>query len=360
VTRVSPVVEAADPTINSAIVSITVAAAAAICVLLLTSPVRSVAVRWGMVAAPEGRSSHLEPTPVGGGLAFVIPVTAAWFGIGVLTNSIGIVVIAATGVVLSWVGFEDDRRGLPATHRLAVQLAASAAVCAIAILPRGLAPGAEVAAMALSVLAVAWSTNLFNFMDGLDGLAASEGIFVASGGVVLAIATDADAGFIAAAAALAGALVGFLPWNAPKARIFMGDAGSTWLGFVLSTMAVIEAGRQPGLLQAWLLLPSLFVTDATVCLVRRLLRGENVTQGHRAHAYQNLSRKLGSHVKVVVTVVLGNLCLVPAIWICIQFPAKAWWVTCSTYALLCAIAVAAGSGVHGISESMSARDGLSR
>lgn len=338
--------ESALSIIPAAVVAVILAA----CVGILAAPIRWFALRSGLTVAPGHRSSHRQPTPTGGGLAFVIPITVAWIITGTRSDDNVLLTISAAGLVLACVGLEDDRRGLSAVLRLGAQCLAVAAVCLVAMPRLNLTDGSATVMLLLAALAIIWSTNLFNFMDGLDGLATSESLFVALGGLMLSIITGAGTATIVALAALVGGLVGFLPWNAPKARIFMGDAGSTWLGFVLASVALLEGGRQPGVLQAWLVLPALFVTDATVCLCRRLLRGENVIEPHRAHAYQNLSRTLESHAKVVAIFMFGNLCLVPAAWACIEFPATAWWVTGWTYAVLAAIAIAARSGVQGVAD----------
>lgn len=318
---------------------------------LLTGPIRRFLSEGGAVAVPDSRSSHDRPTPAGGGLAFVVPVSVAWFVQGVLTGHVSLLVLAPAGLLLSWVGFEDDRRGLPPALRLAVQAVASATACTV--LAPGLAEASGMpswAAAAVAFTGILWSINLFNFMDGLDGLAASEGIFIALGGIAITLLGQGDPTLLVPLAALAGGLAGFFPWNAPRARIFMGDAGSTWLGFVLPCLALMGSAGRGESLAAWVLLPALFVADATVCLVRRLLRGENVVQAHRAHAYQNLSRQLGSHAKVLATFATGNACLIPVAWACLTVRGAAWPLVGATYAVLIAFAVAARSGVHGVAD----------
>lgn len=135
----------------------------------------------------------------------------------------------------------------------------------------------------------------------------------------------------------------------------MGDAGSTWLGFSLAALAIQDAVRMPGLLSAWMILPALFVADATVCVVRRAVRGENVVAGHRAHAYQNLSRVLGSHGRVVLLFMGCNLCLVPAVWASVALPQWRWVIFVSVYAVAIAAAIAGRSGVHGVADEETRR-----
>lgn len=224
------------------------AMAAVMCagVSLLTIPIRGFALRIGFVAMPNARSSHREPTPLGGGLTFVVPVTVSWFTIALLRGDVVLLLTAILGLVLAVIGYVDDRRRVPPALRLWAQLLASGALAATVLWrARGWESLDHVALVAGAAIMLTWSANLFNFMDGLDGLATTESLFVALGGLALAIWTGADHGFTLALAALAGGLLGFLPWNAPKARIFMGDVGSTWLGFSLAALAIqdSEIGR---------------------------------------------------------------------------------------------------------------------
>jgi UDP-N-acetylmuramyl pentapeptide phosphotransferase/UDP-N-acetylglucosamine-1-phosphate transferase len=233
----------ADATTSTVILAAVVALMLATCVGILTAPVRSYALRAGLVEAPGIRSSHVQPTPIGGGLAFVVPITVAWFMTAILSDDTAMLTIACSGLALACIGFEDDRRRLSPILRLGAHCVAAAAVCFTAMSLPDVSAGDAAVVRVLAVLAIAWSSNLFNFMDGLDGLATSESLFVVLGGLAVAILTGAGSATIVAMAALAGGLGGFLPWNAPKARIFMGDAGSTWLGFVLASLALLEAGR---------------------------------------------------------------------------------------------------------------------
>lgn len=318
---------------------------------ILTIPIRAFALRAGVVAQPNFRSSHKEATPLGGGLAFVVPVTVAWFVLGITGGDFVLVVTAVVGLLVAWMGFIDDQHRISPKLRLSVQAIAAMIVASLVLWRARGDQSLEYAWLVVgATLLLTWSANLFNFMDGLDGLATTESLFVGIGGLVIAWSTGASAPFVLALAAFVGAIGGFLPWNAPNARIFMGDAGSTWLGFTLGALAIQDSVRQPGLLSAWLILPSLFVADATVCVVRRALRRENVLAGHRAHAYQNLSRKLGSHGAVVLIFVGANACIAPAAWMTISNPESRWVVCGAVYLVVCGVMVAARSGVHGIAD----------
>ena len=318
-------------------------------VTLLAAPIRTFAAQLGMVAIPNRRSSHSVATPVGGGLAFVVPATIAWFVLGLRDDDAVLVTIALTGLALSWIGFLDDRKRVSPVIRLGAQAAAALAISIMVLGDVG--PWTyTLPLLALSTIGMTWSANLFNFMDGLDGLATTETLFVAGAGTVLWVSAGGDATIGLALACLTGAMLGFLPWNAPRARMFMGDTGSTWLGFTVAALALHASVRMPDLWSIWLILPALFVADATVCVVRRAARGENVMLGHRAHAYQNLSRLLGSHGKVVLLFAGANALLLMAAIYAAMHPESAATVVAAVYAAAAAAMVAGRSGVHGIAE----------
>ncbi len=317
-------------------------------VALLAAPVRAFAAQLGMVAIPNRRSSHHRPTPVGGGLAFVVPVTIAWFVLGLRDDDTVLVTIALAGLALSWLGFLDDRKRVSPVIRLGAQAAAALTISWMVLGDMGPWTYA-LPLLVLSTVGITWSANLFNFMDGLDGLATSETLFVAAAGTVLWMSSGGDPTLGMALACLAGAMLGFLPWNAPRARMFMGDTGSTWLGFVVAAFALHASVQLPDLWSIWMILPALFVVDATVCVVRRASRGENVMLGHRAHAYQNLSRMLGSHGKVVLLFAAANAALLIAAIHAAHHDA-APMVVVSAYAVTAVAMVAGRSGVHGVAE----------
>jgi Fuc2NAc and GlcNAc transferase len=162
---------------------------------------------------------------------------------------------------------------------------------------------------ALAALYLVWLLNLYNFMDGIDGIAGMEAITVCLGaaalvGLALGIGSAADIGL---PLLLAGAVAGFLVWNFPPARIFMGDAGSGFLGITLGILSLHAGAIAPPLLWSWLILLGVFVADATVTLLRRLLRGERVYEAHRSHAYQQAARHYGRHLPVTLAVAAVNL-----------------------------------------------------
>jgi Fuc2NAc and GlcNAc transferase len=298
--------------------------------------------RAGLVDRPGHRSSHAAPTVTGAGIGFVAVASSGWAIIAGRTDAADLGPIASVAGCMAILGWADDRWSLPARLRLAAH-ALGATVVALAILGVPASPAAA-AAVAGAGFLVAWSANAFNFMDGLDALAATESIAVATGGLMIAAVAGDPAGQGPTLSVLAGALAGFLPFNLPKARAFMGDAGSTWLGFSLAALAVASAARDPATLPAWLVLPALFVADSGVCGLRRLARGERMSQPHRSHAYQRLARRLGSHGKVVAAFAALNATVLCASWACMRFPSAAWWIFGTTYALAISLATAAGSG----------------
>jgi Fuc2NAc and GlcNAc transferase len=227
-------------------------------------------------------------------------------------------------VLIAGVGLADDLWSLPASIRVAAHFAAAAwalwCLGGMASLDVGwtvwnwgwIGDG-------LAAIGIVWLTNLFNFMDGIDALEGLEAVTASALGAFL-LARQGHAGLAEIALVLACACAGFLVWNWPPAKIFMGDVGSGFIGFVFGVLVIACARHQPPLLWTWLILIGVFVVDATVTLVRRLIRGERWYQAHRTHAYQHASRLWHSHAKVTLAVAVVNL-----LWL---FP-MAWWATAS-------------------------------
>ncbi|HYD54892.1 MAG TPA: hypothetical protein VEA99_19815, partial [Gemmatimonadaceae bacterium] len=219
------------------------------------------------------------------------------------------------GVTIALVGWLDDRRGLSSLLRLLVHLVAAAWAAWWIGVPRWLpwsgSAAADSGALAeglLAALAIAWCTNLYNFMDGIDGIAAAEGVLVAATGALLTAAAGATGAAIVAGLIAAGC-AGFLVWNWAPARIFMGDVSSGLLGFLFGAVALLsERSGGPGVL-VWALLFGTFVFDATVTLVRRAAHGERWYAAHRSHAYQRLVQSGWGHARVVLAYVAVGLVL---------------------------------------------------
>jgi Fuc2NAc and GlcNAc transferase len=318
--------------------------------LALTLFVRRFALSRGLMDVPNERSSHRHPTPRAGGIAIVATATAA-FCVLLALHRLEFAVFAALagGVLVAAVGFLDDRHGLPAVVRLAAH--ALAALWALAWLG-GLPPlrlGDHLVAFGaggtvVGVLGIVWALNLFNFMDGVDGIAASEGAFVAWAAALLTASAPLASGVTAAALILGAACLGFLRWNWPPARIFMGDVGSGYIGYVIAVLALAASRDDPIALPVWLTLGGAFFADATVTLVRRALRGERLHEAHRTHAYQWLARKW-DHGRVTMAVLAVNLIwLLPCAWLETVFPKFAVLIAAMALTVLAAAALGCGAG----------------
>lgn len=326
--------------------------AALVLAALLTAAVRKFVLSQGLLDVPNQRSSHSAATPRGGGLAVVLVTTAAlcaFAACGIARERLTLALIGG-GSLVAFVGFLDDRRQIPVHLRLAVHAAAATwAVYCLGGAP-ALRVGHDLLSLGwvgapLAVIAIMWTLNLFNFMDGIDGIAASEAAFVAGAGALLGVVSGSMLEVPAVAAAFAASCCGFLAWNWPPARIFLGDVGSGYLGFILSVLALAAARDNPVALWIWLILGGVFFVDATLTLVRRLTRRERVYQAHRAHGYQWLARRWGSHLRVTIAVLAVNV-----FWLlpCAAFAAFRPWAaataTLVALAPLGAVALLAGSG----------------
>jgi Fuc2NAc and GlcNAc transferase len=190
-----------------------------------------------------------------------------------------------------------------------------------------------------------WTLNLFNFMDGIDGIAGSEGAFIGTGAALAAGVSGLSAGAIGADLVCAAACCGFLFFNWPPARIFMGDVGSGFVGFVIAVLAIATTRSESSAAWEWLLLGGVFFVDATVTLVRRIARGERAQDAHRSHAYQWLARRWDSHRRVTLTTIFLNVgWLLPCALLATRFPRHAIWILLGALAPLVAGAVYAGAG----------------
>ncbi|MNJ32964.1 putative undecaprenyl-phosphate N-acetylglucosaminyl 1-phosphate transferase [compost metagenome] len=174
------------------------------------------------------------------------------------------------------------------------------------------------------VFYLVWLLNLYNFMDGIDGLASVEALCVCLGGALLYLLVGQPM-YIWGPVTLACATLGFLFWNFPPARIFMGDAGSGFLGIALGILSLQAAWVNSSLLFAWLILLGVFIVDATVTLFRRLLRGDKVYEAHRSHAYQFASRQYGRHLPVTLAILVINAVWLMPLAVAVSVEALAGW-----------------------------------
>jgi UDP-N-acetylmuramyl pentapeptide phosphotransferase/UDP-N-acetylglucosamine-1-phosphate transferase len=255
---------------------------------------------------PNPRSLHMTPVPRSGGIA----ILAGW-----LTSVLaGFTLLYAVGAGASWwvaavllvavVSFADDRFGVAARYRFLVHLGAAGMLVVGGLSVRTLVlPGMNIALAALpdillTLIFVVWMVNLYNFMDGMDGFAAGMAIFGFTTFGVLGLLSDHPS-YAFVNLAVAAAVAGFLPFNFPPARIFMGDTGASTLG-LLAAASMLWAGRH-GVFPLWLglLVFSPFVVDASVTLLRRALQGERLWEAHRSHYYQRLVQLGWGHRRTV-------------------------------------------------------------
>lgn len=272
---------------------------------VFTGLLRRYALHKRLLDIPNDRSSHSVPMPRGGGLAFVVTFLAgltllAGTGQLALASYLG---LSGAGALVAVVGFVDDRQHLAARWRLLFHfIAAGWALFQLGGMPPVSLFGATLdlgwTGHVLAAFYLVWLLNLYNFMDGIDGIAGIEGVSVCLGGAVLFWISAPESPLWQVPLLLLVTVFGFLLWNFPRARIFMGDAGSGFLGLMLGVLSLQAAWLQPQLLWAWIILLGAFITDASVTLLRRLWRGEKVSEAHRTHAYQFAARKYGSHVPI--------------------------------------------------------------
>jgi Fuc2NAc and GlcNAc transferase len=314
----------------------------------LARAVRAYALKRDMLDHPNARSSHDAPTPRGGGLAIVVAFYAA-LATAALSGAVdqSLAIALCGGLVVAAAGFVDDRAGLSAPVRLAAHFAAALwGLYWIGGLPGAfLTHGVVNFGLWGSVVALfglVWFINLFNFMDGTDGLAGAEAIFLC-----LAIALFHTLSLYPSAAPvlLAAGVLGFLVLNWPPARLFMGDVGSGFLGFAIGLMAIEGVAWHSVLPWPFLICIALFATDASLTLARRAWRREKVWLAHRSHAYQWAARRFGSHRPVLLASILINLVwLLPCAFLSAWRPAIGPLVTLLAYAPVVALALHFNAG----------------
>lgn len=263
---------------------------------------------------PNERSSHVVATPRGGGISIVLTTLPALVVLGTfgLTGPALVSALVGGGVLVAAIGFADDRSSIPPRWRLIGHFAAALWVVtwlrglpALPVLGFPLELGWV--GYVLATVYLVWVLNLTNFMDGIDAIAAVEVITVSLGGAILYLVTSPASMHLLTPLVLAAATLGFLVWNWPPARIFMGDGGSGFLGLMLAALSLQAAWVEPRLFWSWITLLGVFIVDATVTLIRRVTRGEKFYEAHRSHAYQHAAARAGAHLPVVICVAAINL-----------------------------------------------------
>ena len=271
--------------------------------------------RFSKLDIPNERSSHITPTPRGGGIAFVA-TSLIGFLLLLLNNALNgteLLSLCCAGATVAIAGHLDDRQKISgATVRLVLH-AISAIILIVGVgIPAQISlfdrtVNTGIVGSILGVIYLVWLLNLFNFMDGTDGIAASEAIFVALAGAILNYQALSGINHSSAAVILAASTFGFLLYNWSPAKIFMGDVGSGYLGIVIGGLSLMAAKQQHELLWVWIILLAVFVSDATVTLIRRLLRKQKPHVAHRSHAYQHLAIRFNSHTKVSLLLLAVNI-----------------------------------------------------
>lgn len=290
--------------------------------VVLALPLRRWLVAKGLVDHPGERRSHQVATPRGGGLAMV---AASLVAINVFAVS-GPAVWGVSGLLflLAGLGWLDDARELPVKWRFGLQVLIAAMMLAMTGTVNSVAFGPLELNWpwlwsGLGLVAVVWLINLHNFMDGSDGLLAMQGLWT---GLAMAALMHPTGGIAALlAVVMAGACLGFLFWNRPPAKLFMGDSGSMLVGGVVGLLAL--SGAASGLISIWvsLIVSALFVVDATATLVRRVAGGRRWYTAHREHAYQKLISGGWSHGRVLLLYGSINVFIVlPVLLLAKRFP----------------------------------------
>ncbi|MBF0550571.1 MAG: glycosyltransferase family 4 protein [Deltaproteobacteria bacterium] len=270
-----------------------------------------------LLDVPNSRSSHALPVPRGGGLAIILCLAAS-LGYLSLTRSAPVypALLLSTSLVAG-VGLIDDIKNLPASLRALIQLAAALSFLFISDISLNYLDFPGIGRLPLGGLglaaAVIWLvalTNFYNFMDGIDGLAGGEGVLVglASAGL---FSLHGQKDLAVVSLVIAGGSLGFLKYNFPPARMFMGDVGSGTLGFVFGALALIAQAQCGVSLWVFGLFLGTFLVDTTVTLIKRIIAGEKWYQAHRTHYYQRLTRHWSSHLQVTrVMLVLTGLLII--------------------------------------------------
>lgn len=305
----------------------------------LVSAFRRFAFRWQLIDFPNDRSSHILPTPSAGGIGIVISFFAGmiflyWVG---LYDSTILASFLIGGFLLAGVGFVDDWKHVPIKIRFLMHIIAAASVLYLmgGMPPLDLGFGIwywNRAGITVGLLGLVWLINLYNFMDGIDGLAASEAVFV-SLAIALLLFLKGEFSHIPLLLLLASAVAGFLVLNWSPARVFMGDTGSGFLGFIFGVLLLVTTGQDHLTPWQWLILLGCFWVDATITLLFRVTRGEPWYAAHCTHAFQQAVKKTGCHKQVVMRVQLINIFwLLPMSLLTLYYPK--WVVLITTIAIL--------------------------
>jgi Fuc2NAc and GlcNAc transferase len=277
--------------------------------------------RLGVLAHPNARSSHAVATPTAGGIAFVLPLLAylAWLG---TLGSQPALALAAGGLALAAVGLWDDLREVSPLLRAGLHVAVAVGFVSV------LLSGSAWFVLGLAAVALVWQINLYNFMDGIDGLAGVQGLVFLVGAQIVGQGLPGWPGDVIWLTV--GTLLAFLVFNWPPARIFMGDVGSGFLGLLTGALALLLWQQQTLPLTVSLILLCGFWFDASYTLMIRVLTGQSFTQAHRSHLYQKLAAERGHLWTTLAFLLYGAVWLLPLAWVCARVspdsPFGLWWL----------------------------------
>lgn len=301
--------------------------------VIMTGLTRRYSIRKKILDVPNERSSHLIPTPRGGGLAIISVFLLATIWLG-LTKNIDIyfmIALVGGGFLVAAMGYYDDLYNAKARIRICVHFMAAT----WGLYWLGGFPALDLGTWKLilnwqgpllALVGIVWCINLYNFMDGIDGLAGMQGFFISfSGSLALYYIGDHQLGFLLAF--LAAALLGFTIWNWPPAKIFLGDVGSGFLGYVFAIVAIFTANQQLLPVSFWVILLGVFLCDATFTLIYRGFTGQKWYAAHREHAYQKLILLGASHKQITLSIFIFNLFIIfPLSLSTILWPKQGFWL----------------------------------
>jgi len=285
------------------------------CSFVLTGIFRRFALKTGLIDVPNERSSHLLPTPRGGGVAVVATFflgSCIMFAFSDISPKYFYGLILSSGAV-ALVGLWDDYHALPALLRLGIH-GVITFLAVFLFLPIPDIPifsfNIHLGYIGMAFLAVSltWLLNLYNFMDGIDGLAGVEAITTLLSVLFLLWWKGRELPYGPWLGVLLVSVGGFLIWNWPPAKIFMGDSCSGFLGYLMGVFTLLTSSEGVVTPWTWAILLGVFIVDATLTLVQRILNKEDVTQPHKNHVYQILALRFGSHLKITLAVIVVNVC----------------------------------------------------
>lgn len=308
--------------------------AAALFAWRITGWVRRYALNRMILDYPNQRSLHSVPTPRGGGisisLSVVICAVLLWV-VELLPIQIMMAVVGG-GLIVAIVGWLDDNFNISIVWRAVSYLLSSLWACFWIFNGDARFEGYEIINYIIWMFAISWMTNLYNFMDGSDGLAASQAVCT---GLMASLLLSDQAGLSILLIVLGGACSGFLIWNWPPAKIFMGDVGSCVIGFIFGAMALVTWANGTLSLAVWLIMLSIFISDSSLTLAKRILSGDKWYQAHRKHGYQLIVQGGTSHKHLVYLILFINiLFILPLSYVATQSRDYEWFITAGVYILL--------------------------